>query len=352
MHAIAHFLSQAAHITPSPDNTQPWQLLWENDMLSVKFDAQRVANLTFPADSHATLLTMGALSENIFQAATAVDAQLDWLLPAKLDVHDPVYFQTSINKMGATQIPALETIPLFLRHTNRHPYQRRDLPPECIFQLKKLSQDSARILVFEDKAAIHNIAKLVQKAADIRFQTQEVHAWLAKSLRFNTLSTDQYGEGLDVTTLDLPPGGQLFLRLISDWRRMNWLNKLGTYKAMAMIDSQPVGKAPLVIAVVGPSGFKETMSAGRLMNRAWIGLNQQGIAAHPYYVITDQLQRRQTHSVPLHLNKLADTVFEQTQQLFQLNDDENLHMLFRAGYPVKTAVKSKRLPLETVCLEH
>lgn len=350
MHPTAHFLSQAIQHCPSPDNSQPWKLSWQGNALTVTYDIQRVTGKTFAADSHATLLTIGALSENLTQAAAMLDLKLNWTIPKLLDIHHPVYFQTTIEKQsGNTITPTTDSLPLFKRHTNRHSYRNKPLPGDCISLLKNLTQDSARILVFEDKPLIQQIAELVRSASEIRFQTQEVHEWLAKSLRFDTKNTDQYGEGLDVATIDLPPGGRLFLRLISDWQRMNRLNKLGAYKAMALIDSQPVGKAPALIAVVGPTRFRDTLAAGKLMNRAWIALNEQGIAVHPYYVVADQLQRRQANIVPSRLTKQADAVFDQARQLFQFGDGETLHMLFRVGYPIKTPVKSKRLPLEAVC---
>jgi len=349
MTSIAYFLSCAAQQAPSADNTQPWQLNWQGNSLTVRYDSRRVAANTFPADSHATLIAMGALSENLSQVAEAMSVQLHWTFPAFLNINDPVYFQVAIDQADTFSSPAVDAIPLFLRHTNRYPYQNRPMPEGLLTELKNLSQDSTRIMVFEDKAEISAIAQLVQTASEIRFQTREVHEWLAKSLRFDAKSSDQFGDGLDIATIDLPPGGRIFLRLISDWRRMNWLNKLGAYKALAMIDSQAISKAPLVIAVVGPASFRETITAGQLMNKTWIALNAKGIAVHPYYVVADQLQRKLTNCVPQDLVFKVDSIFNQAQQIFQLNEGENLHMLFRVGYPSKTPVKSKRLPLNAIC---
>lgn len=345
---LSHCLSQAAHHSPSADNSQPWRLSWQNNLLTVSYDTERVANKTFAADSHATLLTMGALSENLTQAAAALNIGLDWSVPERFDVHNPIYFETMIESSTDSHITAPPP-PLLKRHTNRHPYQNKQLPASCISLLKNLTQDAARILVIEDQPDIQKIAGLVRTASEIRFQTQEIHEWLGKSLRFDTHSADEYGEGLDVNTIDLPPGGKLFLRLISEWQRMKWLNKLGAYKAMALIDSQPISKAPALIAIVGPAQFRDTLAAGQLMNRAWIALNEQGIAVHPYYVVADQLQRYQSNSTPHHLVKQADILSDEVQHFFNFAHGETLHMLLRIGYPTKNPVLSKRLPLQTVC---
>lgn len=344
-----HVLSQAANHTPSPDNSQPWRLEWRDNILSVYYDTQRVVNKTFPPDSHATLLTIGAVSENLTQAADALNIDINLSYTNPLDSHSPLYFRADFDFTNTQALPSIDNIALFQRHTNRHAYQDKPLPPEQLQLLKNLTEGKNRILVFEDKPNIRTIAELVRRASEIRFQTREVHEWLARSLRFDTKTTDPYGEGLDVNTIDLPPGGKLFLRLISDWNRMNWLNKLGAHKAMAFIDSHPIAKAPAILAIVGPDDYQATLHAGQLMNRAWISLNASDIAAHPYYVAADQLQRRKENRVPSNLKTEADQVFQQARQLFQLQENETLHMLFRIGAPTRAAVKSKRLPLDIVC---
>lgn len=349
MSSITHILTQAAHRTPSADNSQPWKLEWQDNTLTVSYDTQRVGNRTFPADSHAILLSMGALSENLTQAASALGVTLDFEWSLQLSDASPAYFRAKLSLLNAATPTTINNLPLFKRHTNRFPYQDKPLAKNHVEALKNLAQHDTRILVFEEKSAIRQIAELVRQASEIRFQTQEVHEWLAKSFRFNTKADDQYGDGLDLNTIDLPVGGSLFLRSISDWRRMNWLNKLGAYKVMAMIDSQPIRNAPALIAIIGPDSFKGNLTAGQLMNRAWIALNEQDIAAHPFYVVSDQLQRQKSNSVPLQFKDKVSTLSEQTQHIFGLQHGETLHMLLRIGYPKKTPIYSKRLPLNMVC---
>lgn len=146
------------------------------------------------------------------------------------------------------------------------------------------------------------MASLVKDASQIRFQTQEIHEWLGRSLRFGKQAM-QTRDGLDVATLDLPPGGSLFMRFISDWRRMKAMNFLGTHKFMSWVDSMPVKSAPAIIAIIGQAGFRETLSAGQLMQSIWIDLNEQGIAVHPYYVVPDQMNRLKDGVVPKDLQQ-------------------------------------------------
>ena len=71
MLSTLRFLAKAAHQAPSADNSQPWQLSWHDQTLTVSYDTLRVSQKTFPADNLATLLTMGAVLESISQAASA-----------------------------------------------------------------------------------------------------------------------------------------------------------------------------------------------------------------------------------------------------------------------------------------
>ena len=349
MHTIFQFLSQAAHQAPSADNSQPWQLSWHNQSIAVSYDTLRVSQKTFPADNLATLLTMGAVLENISQAASAAELTFTSHMPLLVNPIQSVYFQLVFERITKETKVSLETLPLFKRHTNRFPYQSKVLPETLLTVLKNLTVGSARVQVIEQRPVIKAVGKLVRLASEMRFQTQEVHEWLAKSLRFKVKNTDVYGEGLDVASIDLPIGGRLFLSWISSWRRMKWLNKLGAYKAMALLDAQPVNKAPALVAIVGTGQFADRLAAGQLMNKVWITLNEQGIAVQPYYVLADQLQRRQANQIPMSLVSQADELYAQTKQLFQLGDGEEIVMLFRIGYPTKTPVKSKRLALDKVC---
>ncbi len=345
----ALLISQAAHQTPSADNSQPWKLEWQENTLIASYDQNRAGLCTFPADSHAMLLTMGALSENLTQAASGLNVDVDFDWNPAFNYSNPVYFQARISSSEFVNPTKFKELPLFKRQTNRHAYQSKPLSSDALEVIKNLKQDDLRILVIEENAQIKLIAHLVRSASEVRFQIREVHEWLAKSFRFATKPEDPHGEGLDINTIDLPPGGGLFLRLISNWQRMRWLNKLGMYKVMAMIDSHPVSKAPALIAIIGPDSYKDTLTAGQLMNRAWIALNEQGIAVHPYYVIPDQLQRKKENKIPEHLINQVNKISEQTVELFGLREGEILHMLFRTGYPSLKPVKSKRLPLSSVC---
>lgn len=345
--SVLNYFLQSAHSAPSADNSQPHRFLWDaKKTLRVCYDELRVRNMTFPADNPATILTMGALLENIVQAGAAINCPLKFRIPSGVNSSSDAYFEVDID-MESENVQLNFDLPLFKRHTNRLPFQSQPLPSELLSRIGDLKLSSAHAVVIDKASVITKVARLVKASSEIRFRTREVHEWLGKSLRFDDAHSNF--DGLDVNTLDLPLGGKAFLRLISDWSRMKILNQVGAYKILAAIDASPIDKAPALIGIVAPSGFQDILYAGQLMNRIWIELNAQGIAVQPYYVISDQLHRRASGLIPEGLEVQAGTLFDETNKVFQLQAGDFLQMLFRIGYPVKSPVLSKRLPLADVC---
>jgi len=339
------FFARCCQSAPSADNSQPCHVDWHPPKLVLRYDTARVSGLTFPAESQATLLSVGATIENIIQCCDCAEVKAEVAIFPE-DASADVFAEINLNDVDLS-VSVDQQSPLFSRHTNRFAYKRVVIPQAIINEVAGLESEKAKIRVLQGSASINAIAEQVQAASEIRFQTREVHEWLGKSLRF---TPDQVarGDGLDVATLDLPPGGGLFLRFISRWSRMRRLNRIGGYKVLAGIDAAPIKKAPAVLAITGGNTKEGALEAGRLLCRVWIYLNAQGIACHPYYVISDQLERLENRSVPEALVPRAEKVRKESRQLLDLKEGETLMMLLRIGYPTREALRSRRLPLDEV----
>jgi hypothetical protein len=346
--SIKKLITQAIQQAPSADNSQPWHVSWELDKLSLTYDSKRVGTTTFPANSPATLLSIGAAIENIHQVTNALNADLHIDIASQIDNDNPCYLKARVKQPSSEHEDLAETLPVFKRHTNRLPYSSQAIEDSILVHLKNQMLGDAKVCIFTEQKQITSIAKLVQKASEIRFKTREINEWLGKSLRFGS-EAEKSKDGLDIATLDLPPGGGLFLRVISNWKIMKIFNFFGAHLALSIIDSAPVKKAPAIIAITSSSSVKGLMEAGQLMEKTWIDLNDKGVAVHPYYVISDQIYRKKIGVIPKGLEKKADAIFSESQQLFQLKEDETLQMLLRIGYPEKTAKHSKRLPFDRFC---
>lgn len=341
-------LVELAHTAPSADNSQPWKLTWDGSVLSVGYDSKRVTGKTFPAGSSATLLSIGSVVEIIMKAVSDWQINHELVISETLPDSQGIYARISLDTGEEAKQTEITSDLIRHRHTNRLPYSQKKIPNHLSQELEAFEQNTARVSIFCAPDKIKKIGHLVREASEVRFQTEEVHRWLDRSLRFSTKSAAQ-GDGMDVSTLGLPPGGKLFLALIRKWSRMYWLNKIGIYKLVSIIDAAPIYRATAILAVNATAGSAEsTLDAGRLMTRAWIHLNAAGLSAHPYYVIPDQIDRLRKNGVPTKLRPQAEKIETQYNELCDIEKSETVHMLLRIGYPKRQPRLSQRLQLDAV----
>lgn len=341
-------LLETARRAPSADNMQPLHYHWDGQRLALRYDRERVGGITFAAGAPATLLAVGCALELILETATARGLEPQLAMAPTLPDAGLEYGAFTFR-----QLPGADTSPLASspapesRHTNRGPFTREPLPEPLVAGVDGMRQGQARIHLLTGRDDIRHVARLVRLASELRFRIREVHEWLAHSLRFSPEAVAR-GDGLDVRTLGLPPGGILFLRFISHWQRMNLLNKFGGYKLVSAIDASPVGAAPALAVIIAPRNPESACDAGRLLHRGWQTLNRAGMGVHPYYVIADQLERLADGRMPDALEAPARTLEAETRRVLQLAPDETLHMLLRTGQPKHDAPPSLRLTLEQV----
>lgn len=336
-----NYCARAAAHAPSADNTQPWRLRWDGEQLTLCAREPAPGALGFPAQHPAVQIALGAAAENLLQAAAGID-QAQPILMSDVGLMD----QVAAIRVTPTAAPPRGDAALFLRHTNRFPYKREPVPEEVRVWLRAQAEGDALVVVLDQPKEIRALGDLTRRASEVRFQTREIHEWLAASFRFTPEQVAQ-GDGLDIATLPLPPGGGYLLRFISEWRRMALLNRLGAYKAFAKLEEQPVAQAPLLVAIVGRPGVIGARAAGRLMQRVWIELNRRGLAVQPGYVIPDQVQRLAQGQVPAPFTAAITQVARELSDILPLQEHA-LHMLLRVGYATREVTRSRRLPLAQV----
>lgn len=341
---IARYLVQAANHAPSADNSQPFEYAWNGDDLAIRFNrASGGPNRIFEAASHATLISLGAGLENIEQAAAAASLTTQWEWLA--ETGEPYGRLALMGNSAGVALP--DDLGLLGRHTNRFPFLSTHVPDEILQSIGACTQGSARVALVTAGLRRERLVQCTHWAAEARFCNQDLHNWLMGSLRFNAEETNR-GDGLDVETLNLPPGGLLFMRFIADWKRMSILNSLGMYRLLAKIETQLLRTAPAFVSIVGGADYQDTIEAGRLLERVWIDLNGRGLAVHPYYVITDQLLRLKAGHVPNSMLWRLLKVSQELPELLDLGKEEHLHMLLRVGYPRRDPRRSRRFPLSTI----
>ncbi len=288
---------------------------------------------------------MGAVVENMVLVSEFVDTQIGWEF--QKFKNDPAIFAVAEFDDPYTAVnEKFRGHSLFERHTNRFPYSGKEIEKVILDALIDQKQEAAEVLCFSNKAARTEIAELVKRASSMRFQIREVHEWFADTLRF-TPNQIERGDGLDVNTIPLPPGGKKLLDYTSSWKRMSRLNRLGIYKLFSAIEAQPIASAPLLLAILSPQETVEQFNAGRLLERVWCYLNARGLAVHPYFVITDQLERYREGRLDKKLNAIGQSLSERAEKLWG-GEGKSLQMLLRVGYPKTQPARSRRLEISKV----
>ena len=219
------------------------------------------------------------------------------------------------------------------------------MPNDLLIELANMVTDGNSLVIVDDNKVIGETASLINDASKVRFRMKELHEWLFSTLRFTPEQVNQ-GDGLEVGTLHLPPGGRLLLKSGEKWETMERLNKLGIFRMFSAIEANLFRQAGAIICVVQDSPSSSAILSGRLMERAWIRLNQMGIAVHPYFVLTDLLYRQSEGSIPPFLEDEAQSLKQRASEILGIEDNRIL-MLLRTGNPSRIAVRSKRLPLDS-----
>ena len=337
------FLIQAARSAPSADNSQPWHFFWDGKTLDLCLDKL----LSLGAEHPAIGLSMGCAIENIIQAAHSVGIQDEAL---QLFPENNIYLRVDASSV-ADNLVVNKDLALFARHTNRNPFHSEKLSSDLVQKLGKQTLKGVEIDFFENKDDIAKISTFINQASQARFQNEQIHKWFADSLRFTKQEVDK-GDGLDLATLALPPGGRLLLKLIAAWSRMKKLNSIGAYKLFASIEAASFTKCGSIIALYGNWDTPEnSVSCGRVMQRTWVTLNENGYAVQPYFVLSDQLYRLKKGLLPDNLLAEVKELNQDASSFFN-SKDKQLLMLLRVGKPLRKPEKSLRLQLSEILSIH
>jgi hypothetical protein len=327
---------QYAVTAPSADNSQPWAFELEDGLVVCRYQHAGGGIDPFGPMGHGTLIAAGALQENIDRLLAMLD-----MPPSVKRLNSAWSIAFNVPDQMLQVSEALDA--MLCRHTNRFPYRRIKLPD--FSNLPSSSSNLTRTVVVEDRETIRCIGNAVKACAEVRFNIKDLHEWLFSSFRWNQIEV-QRGDGLDLSTVPLPAGGRQFMRFISPWSRMLMLNKLGLYKILAAIDSVPVYKAPCIVALVGFRSAEGAWDAGRLLQSLWIALNGRGYAVHPYYVITDLVNRLVAGRVHEPWRQSIASAKLTVEGALGLSAGEQVHMLLRVGESSSDTPRSLRRSVE------
>jgi len=283
---------QAGILAPSGDNTQPWLFRYDENKNELEMFIDPKADQSFfNVGQRATYLSLGAVFENILIASRALEIEPEFkLYPHKeIDSKNPIAkikFRegSNVSKEGINLYPAIGT-----RCTNRKPYQKTPIEDQEIKALKREAKDimGARLSLVTDNNTKKKISSLVFKSDIIRVERKDLHEFLYSTIRWNKEEIYKKRNGMPIRSLEAGFGGDLFLRFCEPWPIMNFFNKIGVGRAVAMHAKKSIMSSGAVglLTVKGNSPY-DFFNAGRALERVWLCATSLGLSMQPVTAIT------------------------------------------------------------------
>ncbi len=274
-------LIEAAIAAPSPDNNQPWQFRISDDRLQVYLDKGR----SLPSDvkSMFDMTSIGAAIENAVIAA----AELGYTAEVHWKGENPTA-EIALSEGGSKDplFPSLHT-----RCTNRKMYASQPLDAAVLKSLSASCSGFADVQIdwLSSTDEKRRFGKLIASTDSLRFQHQPFHEELFRQLRFTKQEAETTADGLDVRTLELPPGLSLALPVLRSWKVMRTLIALKMLPLLTMPSVVSVQKSGAIAVISVPKAFVEPpndpaqifLTGGRAIQRLWLAGAAADLAMHP-----------------------------------------------------------------------
>jgi len=345
-------LVRSGILAPSPDNNQPWQFVSTADALQIHLD--RTQGLPSDVNAMYDLMSVGAVIENIVIAARQRHLQTDVALaPAEdcLTLNGDAPLVATLQFHPSAERDALHAF-LASRCTNRKLYSSRAVTGDTLEAVAREVQAFPDVQLdwISDRRTIGTFARLVAHSDRFRFEYEPFHAEIFRQLRFSAAEVEETRDGLDIRTLELPPGGKLLLGTLRSWRRMQWINRLGLGRLLTIPSWLSVRKSGAlgVLSIPHPS-IQRFVQAGRALQRTWLALDAKGLAMCPlgslpvFIAHMEQLQGQKLHAAHQRLSVRLNDWFH---QLVPQTTGRTLVMLFRTGHATRPTIQSLRRPVE------
>jgi hypothetical protein len=346
-------LIEAAVLAPTPDNNQPWRFAVRDERLSLYLDPTR----TLPSDVNSMfdLVGLGAAIENACIAARqgGYEPKVEFAdCPAEL-LKDPLRPVASI-----TFLPGGRPDPLYpclaTRFTCRRLYSTKPVPMQSLDQMAETAQQSGPVRVdwVTDRSQITEMASLLAASDLIRFQYEPFHNELFRQLRFTVQEAEQTRDGLDVRTLDLPPGVAWLLRKLQPWKRMHKVHQLGLGRLLTMPSALAVRRSgALGLLSVDQPKTESFLCGGMAFERLWLTATALKLALQPLGsmpIFLAHWQQLGGSRLPAKHIARVEYLYDRLRSLLPQLSGGVLQIMFRVGQSAPSKFRSLRRRAEDV----
>lgn len=340
-------LIRAATLAPSGDNTQPWRFAVDAERGTIAFFVDESRDPSpMNAGQRMARIAVGATLENAWRTAhrNSWEATLEPATPPALAV---LHLPSNAGERGEIE-DAIRA-----RVTNRRLYEGRALPVEQLERLRNATPVLEGVAThwITGRERVAALAELMGRADALMLGDPSMRRAFLGKVRFDQPAVAAVEEGLSLASLELSFSERTMLQMLP--RIPSWLLTIaGARRAFAAKAQKLVQSASGLCLIVAADGSEAAdLLVGRAMQRAWLALTAEGLAAQPMMSLL-VLENVADNGLPDHIAALGrERLFELQQELHDCVSeigDGRPAFLLRFGFAPQPAGRTGRRSIESV----
>jgi len=339
-------LVEAAVRAPSGDNCQPWQFHFDGgDRLEISFLPERAKSF-FDFNHCGTLISVGAVIENIRIQAASDGLAVDVTYTGDEDPGRPVVV-LGLRPDEAITVASARLHAMLQRTVTRRPFLPKKIAREKLSEVLANPVEGVDVRVIEDGRSIRQWARLIYLADRIRYTHPVIHKELFEKIQFTKAAAQQTRIGLEIDRLGAGPAANLIMRFLQPWPRMQRLRKIGVDRALSGHSRLlAVSSGALVLLTIPGTDQRHWITAGEQVERLWVQAQEQGLCVHPMTVALYLVQRYREEGPAAFLPQHLPLLKEIEAGLDSFLGNQVGAMIFRLGYGWRMGSTAVRLPVE------
>jgi molybdopterin/thiamine biosynthesis adenylyltransferase/nitroreductase len=333
----------------SVDNCQPWDFIWDGNILSLLKDPDRTG-FFYDVNHESTYITFGAVIENIRIAATHYGLKTDMnLFPSRENqniIAEIKFLHTDI-----------DTDPLYPfimdRCVNRKPYMKKKIEADVIQKLKDVvSETPGADMIWidgkDDKRVMRNIT---YNADRILFEDKRLHEGLFRWIRIKKEDASKK-DGMNLNVLELSWFQKQAFPILANWRVLSWLNKIGMSRAPGINSIILLKQSPAYCLLTmnnrSPSAY---INGGRMLERFWIKANALGLSLQPmagFIFLLNHLNHDGALQFSKNHRASIQNMYKEIEKILREQKNRVPTMFFRIGYATRPTTRTPRRPVDEI----
>lgn len=346
-----------AATAPSSGNDQPWKFFFKNNSLFLFHDKSR--SFSFGDYKHmASYTAFGAAIENVILSAHEYQTPVSLrIFPIKDDSRCIAVFDFK-NKWDETTENSFDnSLFNFIdeRCTNRKVLPNQVATKEVLDELTKATEsvDGAKLTFITEKDKLKILGNIISACDRMRVMHPHGHYdFFNREMRWSVAEADAKKDGMDITTLEIPPQAMLALQVISNQTVIKVLRDIDGMQAYKWVSVPNAINASAMGLIEMPSYTPiDFINGGRAMQRQWLLSTKLGYAYQPM-IMPLYLFPRMIFGNGEGLNKfMINELLQLRKQFMNLFPGEEKRgevFLFRIFKADTVERRSQRLPLSDI----